>query len=78
MRNGFIRRNRALDKKMWLAIPAEWLEIKGSTAKVGFGEGVLRDVNVMLVDAKVREYVSVHARYVIQVIERKAAEENAW
>jgi hydrogenase maturation factor len=31
----------------------------------------------MLVDVKVREYVSVHARYVIQVIDRKAAEENA-
>ena len=39
--------------KIYLAIPAEGLGIKGNTAKVGFGEGVLRDVNVMFVDAKV-------------------------
>ena len=62
--------------KMCLAIPAEVLEIKGDIAKVDFGGGVLRDVNVMLVDAKVGEYVLVHAGYAIQVIDRKAAEET--
>ncbi len=62
--------------KMCLAIPAEVLEIEGKNAKVDFGEGVLRDVNVMLVDAKVGEYVLVHAGYAIQVIDRKAAEET--
>jgi len=62
--------------KMCLAIPAEVLEIKGKTAKVDFGEGVLREVNVMLVDAEVGEYVLVHAGYAIQVIDRKAAEET--
>ncbi len=62
--------------KMCLAIPAEVLEIEGNTAKVDFGEGVLREVNVMLVDAKVGEYVLVHAGYAIQVIDRKAAEET--
>ncbi|NIP66564.1 HypC/HybG/HupF family hydrogenase formation chaperone [Candidatus Bathyarchaeota archaeon] len=61
---------------MCLAIPAEVLEIEGKNAKVDFGEGVLRDVNVMLVDAKVGEYVLVHAGYAIQVIDRKAAEET--
>ena len=61
---------------MCLAIPAEVLEIKGNTAKVDFGEGVRRDVNVMLVEAKVGEYVLVHAGYAIQVIDRKAAEET--
>ncbi len=59
-----------------LAIPAEVLEIEGNTAKVDFGEGVLREVNVMLVDAKVGEYVLVHAGYAIHVIDRKAAEET--
>jgi len=34
-------------------------------------------MKVVLVDAKVEEYVSVHARYAIQVIDRKVAEENA-
>ena len=62
--------------KMCLAIPAEVLEIKGNNAKVDFGGGVLRDVNVILVDAKVGEYVLVHAGYAIQVIDRKAAEET--
>lgn len=62
--------------KMCLAIPAEVLEIEGNTAQVDFGEGVLRKVNVMLVDAKVGEYVLVHAGYAIQVIDRKAAEET--
>ena len=61
---------------MCLAIPAEVLEIQGNTAKVNFGEGVLREVNVMLVDAEVGEYVLVHAGYAIQVIDRKAAEET--
>jgi hydrogenase expression/formation protein HypC len=61
---------------MCLAIPAEVLEIKGDIAKVDFGERVLRDVNVMLVDAQVGEYVLVHAGYAIQVIDRRAAEET--
>ena len=61
---------------MCLAIPAEVLEIKGNLAKVDFGQGVLQDVNVMLVDARVGEYVLVHAGYAIQVIDRKAAEET--
>ncbi len=61
---------------MCLAIPAKILEINGDIAKVDFGEGILRDVNVMLVDAKVGEYVLIHAGYAIQVIDQKAAEET--
>ena len=65
---------------MCLAIPAKVIEIKGDLAKVDFGEGVLREVNIMLVEAKVGEYVLVHAGYAIQVIDQKAAEEtlNLW
>jgi len=62
--------------KMCLAIPARVTEIHGDVAKVDFGEGVLRDVNVALVEAKVDEYVLVHAGYAIQVIDRKEAEET--
>jgi hypothetical protein len=40
---------------------AEGLRIKGNTAKVGFGESVLQDVNAMLVDAEFGEDVAVHA-----------------
>ncbi|TET18632.1 HypC/HybG/HupF family hydrogenase formation chaperone [Candidatus Bathyarchaeota archaeon] len=61
---------------MCLAIPAKVIEIRGNTAKVDFGEGVLRDVNVMLVNPRLGEYVLVHAGYAIQVIDRKAAEET--
>jgi len=65
---------------MCLAIPTKVIEIKGDLAKVDFGEGVLREVNIMLVEAKVGEYVLVHAGYAIQVIDQKAAEEtlNLW
>lgn len=61
---------------MCLAIPAKVVEVKDNAAKVDFGEGVLRDVNVMLVDAKVGEYVLVHAGYAIQVLDKKSAEET--
>ena len=61
---------------MCLAIPAKVIDVQGNVAKVDFGEGVLREVNVMLVDAKIGEYVLVHAGYAIQVVDRKAAEET--
>jgi hydrogenase expression/formation protein HypC len=61
---------------MCLAIPAKVLEVKGETARVDFGAGTIRDVNVSLVEAKVGEYVIVHAGYAIEVLDRKAAEET--
>lgn len=61
---------------MCLAIPARVVEIQGDTAKVDFGEGVLREVNVVLVEAKVDEYVLVHAGYAIQVVDREEAAET--
>ena len=61
---------------MCLAIPAKVIEIQGNIAKVDFGEGVLREVNVTLVNPQTGEYVLVHAGYAIQVIDRKAAEET--
>ena len=61
---------------MCLAIPAKVLKIQGDVAKVDFGQGIVRDVNVMLVEAHVEEYVLVHAGYAIQVIDKEAAEET--
>ena len=61
---------------MCLAIPARVVSIDDSIAKVDFGSGVTREVNVMLVNAKVGEYVLVHSGYAIQVIDKKAAEET--
>jgi len=61
---------------MCLAIPAEIIKIEGNMAKGDFGQGVVRDVNVMLVNAQVGKYVLVHAGYAIQVIEPKEAKET--
>ena len=52
------------------------MEVQGDVAKVDFGQGVARDVNVILVEARVGEYVLVHAGYAIQVIDQEAAEET--
>jgi len=61
---------------MCLAIPARVIEINGDTAKVDFGAGTMRDVNISLVEAKVGEYVIVHAGYAIEILDQKAAEET--
>jgi hydrogenase expression/formation protein HypC len=52
------------------------MRIDGSKAQVGFGEGVLREVNVTLVEAKVGDYVLVHAGYAIQTVDEKEALET--
>jgi hydrogenase expression/formation protein HypC len=61
---------------MCLAIPARVNKIQGDKAQVDFGEGVLREVNVALVDAKVGDYVLVHAGYAIQLMDEKEALET--
>ncbi len=61
--------------KMCLAVPARVLEVKGNLAKVDFG-GVTREVNITLVDARVGDYVLVHAGYAIQILDEKTAEET--
>jgi hydrogenase expression/formation protein HypC len=61
---------------MCLAIPAKIMNLEGTKANVDFGGGVLREVNVSLVKAKVGEYVLVHAGYAIQVLEEKEALET--
>ncbi|MCS7095649.1 MAG: HypC/HybG/HupF family hydrogenase formation chaperone [Candidatus Bathyarchaeota archaeon] len=63
---------------MCLAIPARVidLDISKGVAKVDFGEGVLREVDVSLVDVKVGEYVLIHAGYAIQTLSPEEAEET--
>jgi hydrogenase expression/formation protein HypC len=59
-----------------LAIPAKILEINGDIAKVDFGQGVAREVNITLVEAKIGEYVLIHAGYAIEKLDQTAAEES--
>jgi hydrogenase expression/formation protein HypC len=61
---------------MCLAIPAKVISLEGDKAKVDFGEDVLREVNVTLVNAKVGDYVLVHAGYAIQVLSEEEAKET--
>ncbi|MBQ9615254.1 MAG: HypC/HybG/HupF family hydrogenase formation chaperone, partial [Selenomonadaceae bacterium] len=60
---------------MCLAVPAKVLEIKDSLAKVELS-GVMRDVSLMLLpEAKIGDYVLVHAGFAMQVVEEKEVEE---
>ena len=52
------------------------MSITGDKAQVDFGEKVLREVNITLVDARVGEYVLVHAGYAIQTMSEKDALET--
>jgi hydrogenase expression/formation protein HypC len=61
---------------MCLAIPGKIVTVKKDKANVDFGESVLREVNVTLVNAKVGDYVLVHAGYAIQVLDEKEAQET--
>ena len=61
---------------MCLAIPAKVVNIKGNTARVDFGEGVLRETDVTLVDVDVGDYVLIHAGYAIQVVSEEEAKET--
>jgi len=61
---------------MCVAVPAKVTDVEGEVAMVDFGEGVTKTVNIMLVNAKVGEYVLVHAGFAIQVISEQAAKEN--
>jgi hydrogenase expression/formation protein HypC len=61
---------------MCLAIPARVIHVDGCNAQVDFGEGVLRDVNITLVEAKVGDYVLVHAGYAIQTVDKDDALET--
>ncbi len=60
---------------MCLAIPGKVINKKGNVAKVDFG-GIQREVRLDLVDAKVNEYVIVHAGYAIEKLNEKDAKET--
>jgi hydrogenase expression/formation protein HypC len=61
---------------MCLAIPAKVVTIEKDKARVDFGGGVVREVNVTLVSVEAGDYVLVHAGYAIQVLDREEALET--
>jgi hydrogenase expression/formation protein HypC len=65
---------------MCLAIPGKVVSVEQDKAKVDFGEGVFREVNITLVSASIGDYVLVHAGYAIEVLDKKDALEtlNLW
>jgi hydrogenase expression/formation protein HypC len=56
------------------------MNIEGDKAQVDFGQGVLKDVNITLVETQIGGYVLVHAGYAIQTVDKKEALEtiNLW
>lgn len=61
---------------MCLAVPAKVLEITGSVARVAVS-GVERQASLMLLpEAKLGDYVLVHAGFAMQIVEEKDAEET--
>ena len=61
---------------MCLAVPAKITEITDALAKVELS-GVTRDVSLMLLpEAKVGDYVLVHAGFAMQIVDEKEAEET--
>jgi hydrogenase expression/formation protein HypC len=58
-----------------LAIPAKVLGIKENVATVDFG-GVRRQVDVSLTNARIGQYVIVHAGFAIQVLDEEEARET--
>lgn len=60
---------------MCLAIPGQVVSIDSNQADVDFG-GVVRKVNVSLVDARVGEWVVVHAGFAIEKMDEEEARET--
>ena len=63
---------------MCLAIPGKVIKIdkKREHAIVDYGDGTKRKINVTLVDAKIDDYVLVHAGFAIEKLNEKEAMET--
>ena len=60
---------------MCLAIPGRVLEKTNNLAKVDYG-GLVKDVNITLIEVEIGQYVLVHAGYAIQVMDEEDARET--
>jgi hydrogenase expression/formation protein HypC len=53
---------------MCLAIPGKILKIKDQIAEVDF-DGIVKDINIAMVDVKIGDFVMVHAGFAIEKME---------
>lgn len=60
---------------MCLAIPGKVVKINQNLAKVDFG-GVMREVDISLVDVNIGDYVLVHAGFAIETIDEEEAKRS--
>lgn len=60
---------------MCLAIPGKVISVEGNQAEVDFG-GVVRKVNVSLVESEPGEWVVVHAGFAIEKMDEEEARET--
>lgn len=59
---------------MCVAVPGKIIEINGHMAKVNIMNNIT-EVNIQLVDAKLDDYVLIHAGCVLEVMKKDLAEE---
>jgi hydrogenase expression/formation protein HypC len=60
---------------MCLAIPGKVVSIDGDNADIDFG-GVIKQTNVSMVEAKVGDWVVIHAGFAIEIMDDEEAEET--
>ena len=63
---------------MCLAIPGKIINIDSDKnhATVDYGDGTKRKANITLVNAKIGDYILVHAGFAIEILNEKEAEET--
>lgn len=60
---------------MCLAVPGQIISIEGPQAEVDFG-GVLKKVNVSLIEGHIGDWVVVHAGFAIETMDEEEAQET--
>ena len=60
---------------MCLAIPGKVIAINGENGDIDFG-GVVKNTNLSMVDAKVGDWVVIHAGFAIEVMDEEDAQET--
>ena len=61
---------------MCLAIPGQVTEKCGKKGWVDYGDGTRREIDLTLVEAKVGDYVLVHAGFAIEKLDERDAQET--